>query len=103
MIEELFSIFERSKGQSDNCWKQVNILINTIPEKYKPIIRRIYHKSNLFNNNIFYCEHVCSESFTQHFVVEVENYIFDLKLDNPISTKKYLKLAYLNYNDLLIS
>ena len=90
--------------QSSNCFKQASDLIGKIPKQDKPKIKRVFHKSNVFNDNPFVCcEHMCGESYREHFVVEVKGQIIDSKLKILVSCEDYLEKAYINYQDLRMS
>jgi|SRR3989344_1071359 len=104
MDKELLQIFEGINSEG-NCCQKANELVRSMSSLgYTPRIRRIFHKSNVFGNNPFLnCEHVCGESYPQHFVVEVEGHIFDPKLGIPVSSLEYLEKAYSNYESLRIS
>ena len=100
-VLEIFGNF----NDSSNCYQASTFLASKLAERgYNPLIRRVAHKSNIFGGNpCLLCEHVCGESYVQHFVVELEDNILDPKLRTPVRLEDYLKKTYLNSKDLRLS
>lgn len=90
---------------NQNCAKSATQLLHSLQSQgYSGEIKRIFHKSNvLAENPWFSCDHVCGESWIQHFVVSSHGMILDPRLGYPIKESRYLETAYINFAELQMS